>query len=154
MHSPLQPTKRHPNIPQFPKKIRNQTLMRRWCMIFSCTIFSSKFDFKIRFKATGVSCIFRVPEKTIPVPPVASKTIAGKDFAPVIAVGRGMWFDLGRLLPQKHGQNLWLSCPLFWLLGPGIIKKTPYLSGPGPASYIVGGRPWAACSMDVFSKPF
>ena len=102
----------------------------------SCTIFSSKFAFKIRFKATGVSCPFRVPEKTIPVPPVASKTIAGKDFAPVIAVGRGMWFDLGRLLPQKHGQNLWLSCPLFWLLlGPGIIKKTPYLSGPGPASY-------------------
>ena len=48
----------------------------------------------------------------------------------------------GGLLPQKHGQNLCLSCPLLWLLGPNIIKQTLYL---------VCGRPWAACSMDVVS---
>ena len=122
----------------------------------SCTIFSSKLGFKIRFKATGVSCTFRVPKKNHPCCTAGERTFAGKDFAPVLAVGRMiLWFDLGMffarwllakihggLLPQKHGQNLCLSCPLLWLLGPNIIKQTLYL---------VRGRPWAACSMDVVS---
>ena len=102
--------------------------------------------------------------------------ITGEEFKPVIGViaflGRKiLCFDLEGfaqrvrarnhlwlLRSQKHGrhrhrQNLWLSCPLLWLLvscpllwllGPKIVKQTLYR---------IAGRPWAVCSMD-FSKPF
>ena len=91
-------------------------------------------------------------------------SITGEEFKPVIGViaflREILCFDLEgffvqRLLArnhpwllkrsQKHGKkNLWLSCPLLWLLGPKIVKQTLDR---------VAARPWALCSMD-FSKPF
>ena len=121
-----------------------------------------KVWFQESFQGDWRSLYFQGAEKNHPCCTFGEQTIADKDVSPVIEVVGWviLWFDLGRffarwllgkkppngwLLPQKHGQNLWLSYPLLWLLGPGIVKKMLYL---------VGGRPWAACSMDVFSKPF
>ena len=134
----------------------------------SCMAISSvKSLCKMRFKAQGVSCspcAFSLPEKTTPVPPLASSALQAKNLIQSLelhsSVGRSCastlkGFFVQRLLArnhpwllkrsQKHGKkNLWLSCPLLWLLGPKIVKQTLDR---------VTARPWALCSMD-FSKPF
>ena len=143
----------------------------RWNLCARCASRRKGFLAVLAVLALSV-CLKRPPRSTF-----GELDITGEEFKPVIGViaflGRKiLCFDLEGffvqrvrarnhlwlLRSQKHGrhrhrQNLWLSCPLLWLLvscpllwllGPKIVKQTLYR---------IAGRPWAVCSMD-FSKPF
>ena len=115
---------------------------------------------KMLFNSPGVPCTFQGAGKKRKNHPCTfgEQTIAGEDVSPVIAVvGRLiLWFNLGRffarwllaknhgwLLPQKHGQNLWLS-EATATKAEALLEQGPqgrphttsclilYVAGPGP----------------------
>ena len=117
------------------------------------TIFWLNSGCKMRFKAPGVPCTFRVPEKTIPVALLARKPLQAKmslqslqslagGFCGSTLGGSlhvGFLRTMGGFFP--HGQNLWLSkrpaakadlCCGCW--APGSSKRCLilYVAGPGP----------------------
>ena len=155
----------HPNIPtvfsayEVPSKAENTVAMLGCWHAFmilnsrkkSCTIFSSKLGFKIHFKATGISCTFRVPKKNHPCCTAGERTFAGKDFAPVLAVGRMilgcslhggfLQRSMGGFFPRSMGKTCVFLALCFGCWAPTSSNRRfiLYVAGPGPLA------PWMWC---------